>query len=87
MFTGLNAFTQHEKSCVKGKKHLSGALSRAKEAYQSKKVRIQGPVDSDPAGVLEANQPAESRQLVLRHAPEFQAGTEVRVQHFSQHSN
>ena len=86
-FTGLNALTWHEKSCVKGKKHLSGVLSRAKEAYQSKKVRIQGPVDSDPAGVLEADQPVESRQPALHHAPEFQAGTEVRVQYFSQRSN
>ena len=32
-FTGLNALTRHEKSCVKGKKCLSGVLSRAKEAY------------------------------------------------------
>ena len=72
MFTGLNAFTQHEKSCVKGKKCLSGALSRAKEAYQSKKAHIQGPVDPDP------DQPAELGQPALHHSPnlatiEFQA--------------
>ncbi|KIM58431.1 hypothetical protein SCLCIDRAFT_28089 [Scleroderma citrinum Foug A] len=59
----MSNLDKHEKSCVKGKKHLSGALYRAKEAYQSKKIPIQDPVDSDPAGVLEADQPAESRQL------------------------
>ena len=41
-FTGLNALTQHEKSCVKGKKCLSGALSRAKEAYQRKRFAFKG---------------------------------------------
>ena len=96
MFTGLNAFTQHEKSCVKGKKCLSGVLSRAKEAYQKKKVHIQGPVDSDQAGVLEADPPAQWRQLALCHSPKFQAETDERldgtesdrvcVQHFGQGS-
>ena len=88
-FTGLNAFTWHEKSCVKGKKHLSGVLSRVKEAYQSKKARIQGPVDPDP------DQPAESGQSVLCHTPnlatiQFQAETDkhlaesgVHIQYFS----
>ena len=65
MFTGLNALTRHEKSCVKDKKHMSGALARAKEEYQKKKVHIQGPVDSDQAGVLEADPPAEWRQSAL----------------------
>ena len=93
-FTGLNALTRHEKSCVKGKKRLSGVLSRAKEAYQKKKVHIQGPVDSDQAGVLEADPLAEWRQSALCHSPKFQAetgkcldGTEsdrVCVQHFGQ---
>jgi len=93
-FTGLNAFTWHEKSCVKGKKRLSGALSRAKEAYQSKKARIQGPVDPDP------DQLAESEQPSLCHSPNLatikfqaestdkcQAETEsdgVHMQHFDQ---
>ena len=96
MFTGLNAFTWHEKSCVKGKKCLSGALSRAKEAYQKKKVHIQGPVDSDQAGVLEADPPVEWRQLALHHSQKFQAKTDERldgtesdrvcVQHFGQGS-
>ena len=96
MFTGLNALTWHEKSCVKGKKRLSGALSRAKEAYQKKKVHIQGPVDSDQAGVLEADPMAEWRQSVLHHSPQFQAQTDERldgtesdrvcVQHFGQGS-
>ncbi|KIJ15378.1 hypothetical protein PAXINDRAFT_11922 [Paxillus involutus ATCC 200175] len=30
--------TKHERGCVKGKKRLSGALSKAKEAYQRKKL-------------------------------------------------
>ena len=93
MFTGLNAVTWHEKSCVKGKKHLSCVLSRAKEAYQSKKACIQAPVDPDP------NQSAESGQPALCHTPnlatiEFQAEADkclaetrldgVHVQHFGQ---
>ena len=45
IFTGLTAFTQHEKGCAKGKKHLSGALSKAKEVYWNKKVHIQGAMD------------------------------------------
>ena len=94
MFTGLNAFTWHEKSCVKGKKRLSGALSRAKEACQSKKARIQGPVDPDPDQLAELGQPS------LCHSPNLatikfqaestdkcQAETEsdgVHMQHFDQ---
>ena len=92
-FTGLNAFTQHEKSCVKGKKCLSCALSRAKEAYQSKNPHIQAPVDPDPNQLAELGQPA------LCHTPnlatfKFQAEADkrlaetrsdgVHVQHFGQ---
>ena len=62
-FTGLHAFTWHEKGCVKGKKRLSGALSRAKEAYQSKKLCLQfGPVGPDQSGALEADQLEMSQQ-------------------------
>jgi len=46
IFTGLTTFTRHEKGCAKGKKRLSGALSKAKEVYRNKKVRIQGAMDS-----------------------------------------
>jgi len=40
---------------MKGKKRLSGALSRAKEMYWSKKARTEGPVEPDRT--------AESSQL------------------------
>jgi hypothetical protein len=39
-FIDLGGFTRHEKSCVKGKKRLSSALSRAKEVYQAKKAKL-----------------------------------------------
>jgi hypothetical protein len=39
-FTDLGGFTRHEKSCSKGKKRLSGALTRVKEAYQVKRTRL-----------------------------------------------
>ncbi|KAF9230744.1 hypothetical protein BU15DRAFT_83245 [Melanogaster broomeanus] len=37
-FSRISDFTKHERGCIKGKKRLSGALSRAKEAYQRKKL-------------------------------------------------
>ena len=56
-FTGLTTFTQHEKGCTKGKKHLSGALSRAKEVYRNKKARVHGTVDSGQVQGLEVEVP------------------------------
>ena len=56
-FTGLTTFTQHEKGCTKGKKRLSGALSRAKEVYQNKKARVHGTVDSGQVQGLEVEVP------------------------------
>ena len=55
-FIGLNTFTRHEKGCMKGKKRLSGALSRAKEMYWSKKARTEGPVEPDRT--TESSQPS-----------------------------
>src|SRR5438128_81936 len=90
-FTGLNAFTWHEKGCAKGKKRLAGALSRAKEAYRSKKARIQEPIASDQAAQLaESNQHVENENLGSRHLAEGDesaiAGTigEVCVQYLGQ---
>ena len=56
-FTALPSFTWHEKGCVKGKKHLAGALLRAKEVYRNKKIRIWGAMDSGQAGIPEADAP------------------------------
>ena len=56
-FTGLTTFTRHEKGCTKGKKCLSGALSRAKEVYRNKKVRVHGTVDSGQVQDLEVEAP------------------------------
>ena len=91
-FTGLNAFTWHEKGCAKGKKRLAGALSRAKEAYRSKKACIQEPIASDQAVQLaESNQHAENENLWIRHSAEGDespiAGTigEVCDQYFGQY--
>lgn len=39
-FTDLGGFTRHEKSCRRGKKRLSEALTRAKEVYHAKKARL-----------------------------------------------
>jgi len=38
-FSRVSDFTKHERGCTKGKKRLSGALSKAKEVYQRKKLR------------------------------------------------
>ena len=57
MFTGLTTFTRHEKGCIKGKKRLSGALSRAKEVYRNKKVRVHGTADSGHVQGLEVEVP------------------------------
>ena len=61
-FTGLNSFTQHEKGYAKGKKHLAGALSRAREAYWNKKARIQESTASNQA----ADQLVESTSANLQ---------------------
>jgi hypothetical protein len=37
LFSDMAAFTKHGKSCQKGKKHLSNALTHVKEMYHSKK--------------------------------------------------
>ena len=55
VFSDLGAFTHHEKGCRKGKKCLSNALTRAKEIYQAKKVKLTAPssrssLDGDYAG-------------------------------------
>lgn len=39
-FTDLGGFTRHEKGCRKGKKRLSDALNKAKEAHQAKRTRL-----------------------------------------------
>ena len=38
-FSRVSDFTKHERGCTKGKKRLSGALSKAREVYQRKKLR------------------------------------------------
>ena len=67
IFTGLTAFTWHEKGCVKGKKHLSGALSKAKEVYRNKKVHVQGAMDLGQ-DALESNL-AILEQQAKEHGP------------------
>ena len=62
-FTGLNAFTQHEKGCVKGKKCLAGALSRAREVYRSKKAHTR---ESTHASNQVADQLTESGQQMVQ---------------------
>ena len=37
-FLCVSDFTKHERGCTKGKKRLSGALAKAKEVYQRKKL-------------------------------------------------
>ena len=68
-FTGLNAFTRHEKGCLKGKKCLAGVLSRAMEVYQSKKACIQESAASDQAAdqVAESSQHVQSETLAISH--------------------
>ena len=68
-FTGLNAFTWHEKGCLKGKKCLAGALSRAREVYWSKKAHIQESTASDQAAdqLVELSQQVQSETLVISH--------------------
>ena len=39
-FSRVSDFTKHERGCAKGKKRLSRALSKAKETYQRKKMRM-----------------------------------------------
>ena len=39
-FSRISDFTKHECGCAKGKKRLSGALVKAKEVYQRKKLRV-----------------------------------------------
>ena len=39
-FSRISDFTKHERGCIKGKKRLSGALSKAKEMYERKKLRM-----------------------------------------------
>ena len=39
-FSRVSDFTKHERGCIKGKKRLSGALTKAKEIYQRKKSRM-----------------------------------------------
>ena len=39
-FCCVSDFTKHERGCTKGKKRLSGALSKAREVYQRKKLRM-----------------------------------------------
>ena len=39
-FSRVSDFTKHECGCTKGKKRLSGALAKAKEVYQRKKLRM-----------------------------------------------
>ncbi|KIJ62523.1 hypothetical protein HYDPIDRAFT_168929 [Hydnomerulius pinastri MD-312] len=60
-FTGISAFTRHERGCKRGKKRLSGALARAREVYQSKRIRIQEPVDQ--AAILETDLDPEPGNL------------------------
>jgi len=38
-FSRVSDFTKHERGCTKGRKRLSGVLSKAKEVYQRKKLR------------------------------------------------
>ena len=66
-FTALASFTQHEKGCAKGKKRLAGALSRAKEVYWNKKIRIRGAMDLRQAGIPEADTP---NLAILEHRTE-----------------
>lgn len=39
-FSRVSDFTKHERGCTKGKKRLSWVLSKAKETYQRKKMRV-----------------------------------------------
>ncbi|KIK11214.1 hypothetical protein PISMIDRAFT_19728 [Pisolithus microcarpus 441] len=38
-FSDIAAFTRHNRNCQRGKKRLSGALTRVKEIYQNKRPR------------------------------------------------
>ncbi|KIK80031.1 hypothetical protein PAXRUDRAFT_159749 [Paxillus rubicundulus Ve08.2h10] len=38
IFTCVCDFVRHEKGCAKGRRHLFGALSKAKEVYQQEKL-------------------------------------------------
>jgi hypothetical protein len=38
IFSDIGAFTRHEKTCKRCKKRLLGALEKAKEIYESKKL-------------------------------------------------
>jgi hypothetical protein len=37
MFSQLNAFSNHQRNCMKSKKRLSGALEKAKELWSARK--------------------------------------------------
>ena len=51
-FSRISDFTKHERGCTKGKKRLSRALSKAKETYQRKKIRM-GLEEPQPDQVLD----------------------------------
>ncbi|KAF9233087.1 hypothetical protein BU15DRAFT_66894 [Melanogaster broomeanus] len=46
-FAQAVAFTIHMRACTRGKKHLSSALSHAKESYQRKKRRLDPDISSE----------------------------------------
>ena len=51
-FSRISDFTKHERGCTKGKKRLSRALSKAKETYQRKKIRM-GLEEAQPDQVVD----------------------------------
>ena len=51
-FCCVSDFTKHERGCTKGKKRLSGVLSKAREVYQRKKLRT-GLKDAQPECVVD----------------------------------